>query len=98
MGVIPINFSPGVEVHIKGMKRGNRSQWVDRIIKQEIQRELKDEDQLRLIECSHVKLIVHAVQRAVSNKSREFSPEEKRLMELRNLLLEHMATMIPKDL
>ena len=98
MVVIPINFSPDVEIHIKGMKRGNRSQWVDRVIKAEIQRKLKDDDQLKLIECSHVKLIVHGCARALKNNTKNLSPDERRMIELRNMLLDHLATMIPKDL
>jgi len=43
MGVIPINFSPEVEVFIKGNRAGTRSQVVDRVMKKYLQSQLGDE-------------------------------------------------------
>lgn len=97
MGVIPINFSPEVEVHIKGLKRGHRSQWVNRVIKKAIQAELNDTESKTIDEFSIIQLIQIAVSRSF-RKSIAGSPEESRLIELRNLLLEHIETITPKDL
>jgi hypothetical protein len=43
MGVIPINFSPEVEVFIKGNRAGTRSAVVDRVMKKYLQARLGDE-------------------------------------------------------
>ena len=94
MGVIPINFSPEVEVHIKGLKRGYSSQWVNRVVKKAIQAELSDVDSKTIDEFSIIQLIQIAVSRTF-RKSLAGSPEESRLIELRNLLLEHIETIIP---
>lgn len=97
MGVIPINFSPEVEVHIKGMQRGNRSQWVNRIVKKAIQADLGDDQVRTIAEFSIPQLIQIACSRCMT-KSLAGSPDEARLLELRNLLLEHIEKIVPKDL
>lgn len=97
MGVIPINFTPEVEVHIKGLKRGNRSQWVNRVVKRAIQADLGDSQSKTVAEFSIPQLIQIASSRCLT-KSYAGSPEEARLLELRNLLLEHIEKMVPKHL
>lgn len=97
MGVIPINFSPEVEVHIKGMKRGNRSQWVNRVVRDAIQSKLSDTESQRVCDLSIPLLIQKGVSRVISRKWVN-TPEEARLYELRNLLLEHIEKMVPNDL
>ncbi len=97
MGVIPINFSPEVEVHIKGMQRGNRSQWVNRVVRDAIQSKLSDTESQRVSELSIPQLIQKGVSRVIARKWVN-TPEEARLYELRNLLLEHIEKMAPKDL
>lgn len=97
MGVIPINFSPEVEVHIKGLQRGNRSQWVNRLVKKAIQAELGDHQAKTIAEFSIPQLIQIATSRCLT-KSYAGSPEEARLLELRNILLEHISKMAPKEL
>ncbi len=97
MGVIPINFSPEVETHIKGMQRGNRSQWVNRVVKKAIQAELSDTQSKTVEECSSIQLIHIAVSRCF-RKSIAGSPEEARMIELRNILIEHIQSISPKGL
>jgi len=59
MGVIPINFSPEVEVFIKGNRPGTRSQVVDRVMKKYLQSQLGDE-QSALIEDSSIQQLTAA--------------------------------------
>lgn len=97
MGVIPINFSPEVEIHIKGMQRGNRSQWVNRVVKKAIQAELSDTQSKTIDEFSVIQLIQIAVSRCF-RKSIAGSPEEARMVELRNILIEHIQSITPENL
>ncbi len=97
MGVIPINFSPEVEVHIKGLQRGNRSQYVNRVVKKAIQADLGDDQARTIAEFSIPQLIQVACSRCLT-RTYAGTPEEARLLELRNLLLEHIEKMVPKDL
>lgn len=97
MGVIPINFSPEVEIHIKGMQRGNRSQWVNRVVKKAIQAELSDTKSKTIDEFSVIQLIQVAVSRCF-RKSIAGSPEEARMVELRNILIEHIESITPTNL
>jgi hypothetical protein len=59
MGVIPINFSPEVEVFIKGSRKGTRSQVVDRVMKKYLQSKLGDE-QSALVEDSSIQQLTAA--------------------------------------
>lgn len=97
MGVIPINFSTDVETHIKGLRRGNRSQWVNRVVKAAIQARLSDTSSA-LVEDLSAASLVHAACLRCFTKSNAGTPEEARLIELRNLLIDTMGKMIPKDL
>ena len=98
MGVIPINFTPDVEVYIKGLKRGNRSQWVNRQIKEAIRAEVGDKESTIVEKLSAVQLIQVAVQRFLTLSKWHDTPEENRMLELRNMIVELMRDTMPKDL
>lgn len=97
MGVIPINFSPDVEVYIKGLKRGNRSQWVNRQIKEAIRAEVGDKESTIVEKLSAVQLIQVAVQRFLTLSQWHDTPEENRMLELRNMIVELMKETMPRD-
>lgn len=98
MGVIPINFTPDVEVYIKGLKRGNRSQWVNRQIKEAIRAEVGDKESTIVEKLSAVQLIQVAVQRFLTLSKWHDTPEENRMLELRNMIVELMKETMPRDL
>tara|TARA_Y100001963_G_C6762103_1_gene440054 strand:+ start:1487 stop:1801 length:315 start_codon:yes stop_codon:yes gene_type:complete len=104
MGVIPINFSPDVEVFIKGMKRGNRSQWVNKEVKKVIQAGLGDSDQRRIVEVSAIHLIGTSINRVqgcvVDSKSFDEEKRKKllRLKELGEMCKDLIEELVPKDL
>ena len=98
MGVIPINFSPDVEVYIKGLKRGNRSQWVNRQIKNALRAEVGDKESTIVEKLSAVQLIQVAVQRFLTLSKWHDTPEENRMLELRNMIVELMKETMPRDL
>ena len=90
MGVIPINFSHMAEGKIKGLPRGTRSEWVNKLVEDKIRaHKLSDHQLKQVIECSYIQLIGEACARAITNSNKD-SDEVKRMMELRNMLLDHM--------
>ena len=98
MGVIPINFTPDVEIFIKGMKRGNRSQWVNRQIRDAIRAEAGDKQSTIVEKLSSIQLVQAAVERFLTLSKWHNTPEENRMLELRNMIVELMRDTMPKDL
>lgn len=89
MGVIPINFSHMSEGKIKSLPRGTRSEYVNRLVEDKIRLQLSDNQLKQVIDCSYMELISEGVRRAITNSNKD-SEEVIRLMELRNMLLDHM--------
>lgn len=98
MGVIPINFTPDVEIFIKGMQRGNRSQWVNRQIQEAIRAKSGDQESTIVEKLSAIQLVQVAVQRFLTLSKWHDTPEENRMLELRNMIVELMRDTMPKDL
>jgi len=92
MGVIPINFSPEVEVFIKGSRKGTRSQVVDRVMKKYLQSKLSDEESMSIDDCSVRRLINIAINR--SHKIDQHSQEWfERSIVLRDILIKHLEEL-----
>nr|AXH79533.1 MAG: hypothetical protein [Circular genetic element sp.] len=89
MGVIPINFSPEVEVFIKGSRKGTRSQVVDRVMKKYIQAQLSDSEATTVDDCSIPQLI-----NIVINRSHKIETHNQdwfdRALVLRDILIKHL--------
>jgi len=89
MGVIPINFSPEVEAFIKGNRAGTRSAVVDRVMKKYIQSKLSDTSSSTVAEKTAQQLVYLATSRYMTAE-RAGTAFEDRLIQLRDILLEHM--------
>jgi len=89
MGVIPINFSPEVEAFIKGNRAGTRSAVVDRVMKKYIQAKLSDTSSSTVAEKTAQQLVYLATSRYMTAE-RAGTAFEDRLIQLRDILLEHM--------
>lgn len=98
MGVIAINFTPDVEVHIAGLKRGNRSQYVNKVMRDHIRSNLGDQESTIVEKLSAIQLVQVAVQRFMTLSKWHDTPEENRMLELRNMIVELMKETMPKDL
>jgi len=89
MGVIPINFSPEVESFIKGNRAGTRSAVVDRVMKKHIQSKLGDTPAQLVGDKTSAQLVYLATSRYMTAE-RAGTAFEDRLIQLRDILLEHM--------
>ncbi len=89
MGVIPINFSPEVEAWIKGNRAGTRSQVVNRAMKKYIQSKLGDTPSQMVGDKTSQQLVYLATSRYMTAE-RAGTAFEDRLIQLRDILLEHM--------
>ena len=89
MGVIPINFSPEVEVFIKGSRKGTRSQVVDRVMKKYIQAQLSDNELATVEDTPIPSLIAAAISRAhkIDIHSQDWF---ERALVLRDILIKHL--------
>jgi len=89
MGVIPINFSPEVEVFIKGNRAGTRSQIVDRVMKKYIQSKLSDVESATIEDSSISQLTIAAISRMqdITTYNAEWMD---RAMLLRSVFLDHL--------
>jgi hypothetical protein len=89
MGVIPINFSPEVEVFIKGSRKGTRSQVVDRVMKKYIQAQLGDGEMRTIIEATASELTAAALSKShdITNHNQEWYD---RAILLRDIFLKHL--------
>ena len=89
MGVIPINFSPEVEVFIKGNRAGTRSQVVDRVMKRYLRAKLSDGQAATVEETPIDALIAAAISRAhkIDVHSQDWF---ERALVLRDILIKHL--------
>ena len=89
MGVIPINFSPEVEVFIKGSRKGTRGQVVDRVMKKYIQAQLSDNELATVEDTPIPSLIAAAISRAhkIDIHSQDWF---ERALVLRDILIKHL--------
>jgi len=89
MGVIPINFSPEVEVFIKGSRKGTRSTMVDQVMKKHLRAQLSDVVSATVEETSIPSLIAAAISRAhkIDIHSQEWF---ERALVLRDILIKHL--------
>jgi len=89
MGVIPINFSPEVEVFIKGNRAGTRSAVVDQVMKKYLQARLGDEEAALIIDSSIQQLTAACIARHqdLANWSQEWMD---RAMILRDVFIKHL--------
>jgi uncharacterized protein (DUF2252 family) len=90
MGVIPINFSPEVESFIKGNRAGTRSAVVDRVMKKYIQAKLSDTSS-SLVEDLTAEQLINAATVRYMIREKTNTAYLDRLIQLRDILLEHMA-------
>ncbi len=90
MGVIPINFSPEVEVFIKGSRKGTRSQVVDRVMKKYLRAKLSDEAAATIEDSSNEQLTLACINRF--NDISQFDKEWlDRALLLRDVFLAHLG-------
>jgi len=89
MGVIPINFSPEVEVFIKGNRAGTRSQVVDGVMKKHLRARLGDDDRISTTDTSIQQLTAICI-----NKHQQIESFNQdwldRAMILRDLFIKHL--------
>ena len=91
MGVIPINFSPEVEVFIKGSRKGTRSQVVDQVMKKHLRAQLSDSESATIEDTEIPALIAAAISRAhkIDVHSQEWF---ERALVLRDILIKHLES------
>ena len=89
MGVIPINFSPEVEVFIKGSRKGTRSTMVDQVMKKHLRAQLSDKQSATVEDTDIPALIAAAISRAhkIDVHSQEWF---ERALVLRDILMKHL--------
>ncbi len=89
MGVIPINFSPEVEVFIKGIRAGTRSAAVDNVMKKHLRARLGDDDRISTTDTSIQQLTAICINKHQSIE--EFNQEWlDRAMLLRDIFIKHL--------
>lgn len=89
MGVIPINFSPEVEVFIKGSRKGTRSAVVDRVMRNYLRSQLSDETAATIEDSSNQQLTMACINRF--NDITQFDKEWlDRALLLRDVFLAHL--------
>lgn len=89
MGVIPINFSPEVEVFIKGNRTGTRSAVVDQVMKKYLRSKLSDIESSNIEDLTVGQLVASAINRMydVAKCNQEWF---ERALVLRDILLKHL--------
>lgn len=89
MGVIPINFSPEVEVFIKGSRKGTRSAVVDHVMKKYLRAQLSDSTAATIEDSSNQQLTMACINRF--NDISQFDKEWlDRALVLRDVFLKHL--------
>ena len=89
MGVIPINFSPEVEVFIKDSRKGTRSTMVDQVMKKHLRAQLSDKQSATIEDSDLHQLTMACISRM--NNTVDFNQHWwDRAMLLRDVFIKHL--------